>query len=220
MHHLFWHTGGWYGRSTANLHGLMAKNPMAQAPKERFASEKSAKLMLFCRFLFAQVTCLVLVAVETFWHPWKSMKIHENPWDIVWVPNHKGIIAHHTVRICLFYFWGIIPTLLLWGPWSNICATVKVGLHTHIGECSSQITKMYKDHPYISIYPLLHYERSHCGMDQPSLVKNHGFSRQIFHWGPCRCSDSFDLWTSLCRSPMACGFCWWFQDYFNDSSSE
>ena len=157
-----------------------AKNQF-QAPKERFASEKSAKLMLFCRFLFPQlVTCLVLVAVEIF-------GIHEDPWDIFLVPNYKGFIAHHKVLVYLFYFLATHPKLCLFEVGEVILLVPLI--HIHIS--STPVVGWT-----ILGKPMVDW-RQMCDLGLGS-----GMDPAILTWGPCLCSDSFDLWTFLCRSPM------------------
>lgn len=64
----------------------------------------------------------------------------------------------------------------------------------------NSLTKIIQEYHHISTNPLWTFPL----WDGPYLVNPWVLTAwiQLVTWGPCLCSDSFDLWTFLCRSPM------------------
>ena len=118
-----------------------AKNQF-QAPKERFASEKSAKLMLFCIFLFAGGD---LFGAACCCEMFGSMKIHET---YSWCQITKASLRTTKCWFIYFIFWGIIPNFAYLRLVKH-CATVKLDCIA-ILENGHQLPN--KDHPGISSY--------------------------------------------------------------------
>lgn len=64
----------------------------------------------------------------------------------------------------------------------------------------NSLTKIIQEYHHISTNPLWTFPL----WDGPYLVNPWVLTAwiQLVTWGPCLCSDSFDLWTFLCRSPV------------------